>query len=57
MVANIPDHTPVTIPAANHSFQEARIGHVTESAQLKPVFTPDSLETLLTWLADQVTSQ
>ncbi len=52
--SSIPDHTLVTIPAANHSFQEACTGHVTESAQLKPEFAPDFLETLLTWLAEQV---
>ena len=55
--SNIPDHTLVTIPAANHSFQEALTGHVTEFAQLKPEFAPDFLETLLTWLAEQVSSQ
>ena len=30
--SNIPDHTLITIPAANHSFQEALTGHVTEFA-------------------------
>lgn len=52
--SNIPDHTLVTIPAANHAFQEARTGQVTEFAQLKPEFAPEFLESLLTWLADQV---
>lgn len=52
--SNIPDHTLVTFAAANHSFQEARTGQVAEFAQLKPEFAPEFLETLLTWLADQV---
>ena len=52
--SNIPDHTLVTIPAANHSFQEALTGHLTGFAQLKPEFAPDFLETLLMWLAEQV---
>ena len=55
--SNIPGHALGTIFGANHLFQEASTGSVSEYAQLKPEFAPDFLEILVTWLTNQLGRQ
>ncbi|MCA0457780.1 MAG: alpha/beta hydrolase [Chloroflexi bacterium] len=49
------DVTIVTLPDANHLFQQAEIGSLSEYAQLDPVFTEDFVPTLVEWLQAHVT--
>jgi pimeloyl-ACP methyl ester carboxylesterase len=43
--------TTVTLPGANHLFQEAGTGLVAEYRELEDRFTPDFLPTLVDWVA------
>lgn len=49
------DVTIVVLPDANHLFQAATTGAVSEYATLPPEFTPDLIPTILDWLATRVT--
>ena len=49
------DVTIVTLPDANHLFQKAESGSLSEYAQLEPVFTEDFIPTLVEWLQARVT--
>lgn len=49
------DYTIVTLPDANHLFQKAEIGSLSEYSTLEPVFTPDFVPTLVEWLETHVT--
>jgi len=53
-VAENPDVTIVTIPNANHLFQEAITGGVQEYGMLEPDFTDELLPTIIDWLAERV---
>lgn len=44
------DFTIVTLPEANHLFQQAETGAVTEYATLPAEFTPDFVPTIVDWL-------
>jgi pimeloyl-ACP methyl ester carboxylesterase len=48
------DYEIVVLPKANHLFQEADTGGVSEYATLPAEFTPEFLPTLITWLQDHV---
>lgn len=50
------DFTIVTLPDANHLFQQAETGGIDEYAMLDPIFTPDLLPTIGDWLAERVTT-
>ncbi len=50
------DFTIVTLPDANHLFQQAETGGLDEYALLDPIFTPDLLPTIGDWLAERVTT-
>ncbi len=49
-----PDYTVVTIPTANHLFQDAVTGTVDEYGELPPEFHPDFLPTITDWLLARV---
>lgn len=49
------DYEVVVLPDANHLFQEAETGAVSEYSTLAAEFTPDLLPTILEWLASHVT--
>jgi len=49
------DITLVTLPNANHLFQEAVTGNTDEYVTLEQNFTPDFLPTLIEWLSARVT--
>ena len=49
------DVTIVVIPGANHLFQAATTGAVSEYGTLPPEFTPDLIPTIIDWLSDHVT--
>jgi len=49
-LAGNPDHSIVVIEGANHLFQEAVTGAVTEYSQLEPRFIPAFRDTLCGWL-------
>ena len=50
--SSVPSYTIATIFSANHLFQEAVTGSVSEYARLKREFAPDFLEILLEWFRD-----
>lgn len=50
------DFSIITLPDANHLFQQAETGGLEEYALLDPVFTPDLLPTIGEWLAERVTT-
>jgi uncharacterized protein len=43
----------VVLPNANHLFQEAETGSVSEYARLPAEFTPDLVPTIIEWLKDE----
>lgn len=47
------DATVVVLPGANHLFQAATTGSVSEYSTLPGTFTPDLIPTILNWLAAQ----
>jgi pimeloyl-ACP methyl ester carboxylesterase len=49
------DVTIVVLPDANHLFQSATTGGVSEYSTLPAEFTPDLIPTILNWLAERVT--
>jgi pimeloyl-ACP methyl ester carboxylesterase len=49
------DVTIVVLPDANHLFQSAVSGGVSEYSTLPAEFTPDLIPTILNWLAERVT--
>ncbi len=49
------DVTIVVLPGANHLFQAAETGSLSEYAALPGEFTPDLIPTLVDWLLDHVT--
>ena len=49
------DYEIVILPDANHLFQEAETGSVSEYTTLAAEFTPDFLPTLMEWIQDHVT--
>ncbi len=49
------DFSVVVLPDANHLFQQADTGSLTEYATLPPAFTPDFLPTIVNWLSLHVT--
>ncbi len=49
------DYKIITLPDANHLFQTAVTGALTEYASLKPDFTADFIPTLIEWLNIHVT--
>lgn len=51
------DYTVVTLPDANHLFQAAEIGSLSEYSTLAPELTPDFVPTLVEWLETHVTLQ
>ena len=51
--AGNPDYTVVTLTEANHLFQEAITGSLSEYAELKPEFIPGFLESILDWILRQ----
>lgn len=51
------DYTVVTLPEANHLFQRAVIGSLSEYSTLDPVLTDDFVPTLVEWLQTRVTLQ
>ncbi len=46
------DHTVVTLPDANHLFQAATTGGLTEFATLEQTFTPELLPLVVDWVVD-----
>jgi hypothetical protein len=48
------DFEIVILPDANHLFQEADTGGVSEYTTLPAEFTPDLLPTIVSWLNDHV---
>lgn len=53
--AGHPDFTIVTLPDANHVFQAAQTGAISEYRLLEQEFTPDFLPTMTDWLLAHVT--
>lgn len=49
------DYEIVIFPNANHLFQEAETGALSEYAELPDEFTPDFLPTIIEWLLERVT--
>ena len=50
--SNVPGYTIATIFSANHLFQEAVTGSVSEYARLKREFAPDFVQILTDWLGE-----
>jgi hypothetical protein len=44
------DVTVAAFPRANHLFQEATTGSITEYAKLAPAFVPGFLDTVSNWI-------
>jgi pimeloyl-ACP methyl ester carboxylesterase len=55
LLVDNPDATVVTIEGANHLFQAAETGAVSEYETLDPVLMPEFLETITDWLLERVT--
>ena len=51
------DFTLFTFPGANHLFQAAVTGSISEYAELKPEFIPGFLELIEEWIATRVDKQ
>lgn len=51
------DHSVVTLPDANHLFQSATTGAVTEYATLEQAFTPDLLPLVVDWIVERADVQ
>jgi hypothetical protein len=48
------DHRIVVLPGANHLYQQANTGSVSEYATLKKEFVPGFLDLLTTWIGEHV---
>jgi hypothetical protein len=47
------DHRIVVMPGANHLYQQASTGSVSEYATLKKEFVPGFLDLLTTWIGER----